>query len=337
MTWLSNEAVSHLRAVATWPSMPTDRYELLRPIGRGGMGTVYAARDRLLDRDVAIKVSNAADADSPLDERLRQEARVLARLEHPGLVPVHDAGRLTDGRLYYVMKLVRGETLSDHLASVATESSRLAIFERVAETVAFAHAAGIVHRDLKPSNIMVGTFGQVLVLDWGVAMVVGTRPRAPGEVESSQGHEHDAQDRTRAGTVVGTPGFMAPEQAGDGPVGPAADVYALGALLFWMLTGTPPPGDPDAAQRSLVASGSPPSRRLRAIVGRALAPAASDRYPTAGALVDDLIRYRAGVAVSAHREHVLERLGRWAQTHHVFILLVLAYLLMRTLFAFWMR
>jgi hypothetical protein len=110
-TWLSNTVVDHLRVVATWPELPGDRYVIERPIGRGGMGTVYVARDTLLERDVAIKVSNAPVAGSGLDERLRQEAQVLARLEHPGIVPVHDAGRLADGRMFYVMKLVHGETL----------------------------------------------------------------------------------------------------------------------------------------------------------------------------------------------------------------------------------
>ena len=156
------------------------------------MGAVYAARDTLLDRDVAIKVSNAVAAGTGLDQRLRDEALVLARLEHPGIVPIHDAGVLADGRLFYVMKLVRGETLATYLTRLTGEPRKLAIFERVVETVAFAHAAGIVHRDLKPENIMVGSFGEVLVLDWGLAKVLGG-PAATG-------------------LRAGTPGFMAPEQ-----------------------------------------------------------------------------------------------------------------------------
>ena len=107
---------------------------------------------------------------------MRREARVLASLEHPGIVPVHDAGELADGRWFYVMKLVRGRSLKDHLATLSGEAAVLAVFERIAETVAFAHAAGVIHRDLKPSNIMVGSFGEVLVLDWGVAAVLGTTP-----------------------------------------------------------------------------------------------------------------------------------------------------------------
>lgn len=319
MTWLTNTVVDHLRSVATWPELPPERYEILRPLGRGGMGAVYAARDMLLDREVAIKVSNAAHPDSGLDERLRAEARVLARLEHPGVVPVHDAGRLADGRLFYVMKLVRGATLTDRVAELEGESSTLAVFERVAEAVAFAHAAGIVHLDLKPGNIMIGSFGEVLVLDWGVAKAVGSAG-APG-------------------MRVGTPAFMSPEQrAGDSEgVGPPADVYALGALLFWLLAGSAPSPDADGVSRGLSALRNRPSRRLRAVILRCLAASPDDRYPHAGDLVAELARYRAGQAVLAYRETWLDRAGRWFGRYRTFILLVLAYLLMRTLFAFLQR
>ena len=214
MTWLSNDLVERLRDVATRPELATNRYVILRPIGRGGMGSVYAARDEQLGREVAIKVSNAAAPADDLDQRLRQEAKVLARLEHPGIVPVHDAGLLDDGRWFYVMKLVRGETLTDHAASLEHEAARLVVFERVAETVAFAHAAGIVHRDLKPSNVMVGQFGEVLVLDWGVARVLARMDRDGGPAARATDHQPDgAGDGTSGGTRMGTAGFMAPEQA----------------------------------------------------------------------------------------------------------------------------
>jgi serine/threonine protein kinase len=316
VSWLSNDAVDRLREVATRPELPADRYTLLRPIGRGGMGTVYAARDEQLGREVAIKVSNAARPAGPLDERLQQEARVLAALEHPGIVPVHDAGLLADGRLFYVMKLVRGETLTAHASSLSSEAARLAVFERVAEAVAFAHTAGVVHRDLKPSNIMVGRFGEVLVLDWGVARLL-TEPDA-------------------GGIRLGTSGFMAPEQArGEASsAGPAADVYALGALLVWLLGADLPAPDPDEATRRLAALTPPVPRRLRAIAAKCLQPSAESRYRDAAALVDDLARYRQGCAVSAHRETPIERAAAWFQRYQTFILLVLAYLVMRTLFAF---
>ena len=200
MIRLSDDAIGRLRDVAAWPEMPPDRYTVRSLIGRGGMGAVYEAHDRLLDRAVALKVSNAATADSGLDERLRQEARVLASLEHPGIVPVHDAGALADGRWFYVMKLVRGRTLKDHLATLSGEAAALAVFERIAETVAFAHAAGVIHRDLKPSNIMVGSFGEVLVLDWGVATVLGTN--AIADERRPRGHTRLHVTRTAGGRCV---------------------------------------------------------------------------------------------------------------------------------------
>jgi len=343
VTRLADDAIARLRAAATWPALPPDRYEIRRPLGRGGMGAVYAAYDRRLEREVAIKVSNAPAPSGPLEARLRQEARVLAHLEHPGIVPVHDAGALEDGRWFYVMKYVRGATLSQHVAAHAGEAAALAVFERIAETVAFAHAAGVVHRDLKPSNIMVGAFGEVLVLDWGVAKRLPparTEPavdiddaarRSPPTAESSAG------PATASGTRMGTPGFMAPEQQrGDAAsAGPAADVYALGALLFWLLAGTPP-ATAEGAARGLAALQPRPSRRLRAIIGRCLAESDGARYPDAAALVDDLGRYRAGLAVQAHPESVLERAGRFLDRYRAFILLLAAYLAMRAFFA-WLR
>ena len=338
MTRLADGAIARLREAATWPALPPDRYEIRRPLGRGGMGTVYAAYDRRLEREVAIKVSNAAVPSSDLETRLRQEARVLAHLEHPGIVPVHDAGILDDGRWFYVMKYVRGETLPKHVASLVGEAAMLGVFERIAEAVAFAHAAGVVHRDLKPSNVMVGAFGEVLVLDWGVAKVLAM-PTTP---ESSPDPERtpESSGGTASGTRIGTPGFMAPEQArGDASTaGPAADVYSLGALLYWLLTATPAPASADAVTRSILAGLQPrPSRRLRAIVARCLADAPSGRYADAAALVADLQRYRAGLAVHAHPESVFERAGRFASRYRTFILLVAAYLIMRAVFAWLQR
>lgn len=322
MTRPSNQLVARLRDVATWPDLPPDRYELRRLLGRGGMGAVYAAYDRRLEREVAIKVSNAPAARSALERRLRHEARVLAHLEHPGIVPVHDAGELADGRWFYVMKLVEGRTLAEHMP-VGGEAGMLGVFERIAETVAFAHAAGIVHRDLKPTNIMVGSFGQVTVLDWGVARVLGAASHAHAPEDETPLAERPRPDATATGTRIGTAGFMPPEQArGDAEAtGPAADVYALGALASWMLMDQP--------------RGA--SRRLRAIILRCLADDPAARYPDAAALVDDLARYRAGLSVAAHRESTLERLGRGAARHRAFILLVVAYLVMRAAFAWWQR
>lgn len=317
--FLSNAVVGHLRDVATWPDLYGGRYTGVRPLGSGGMGRVFAARDEPLGREVAVKISHASVRGSDLDVRLRQEAQVLAQLEHPGIVPVHDLGQLGDGRVFYVMKLVQGRTLAEGPAP-ATESAALSVFERVADAVAFAHAHGVIHLDLKPSNIMIGAFGEVLVMDWGVAKLLAPR----------------ALDADATGVrVAGTPGFMAPEQAAGGVLGPESDVYALGALLFWLLRGTAPPANPLAMATLLKGQAPRVPRRLRAIISMCLAIAPAHRYPDASAVVADLARYRAGEAVHALPETLVDRAVRFGVKHHTIILLIAAYLLMRAAVAWW--
>jgi serine/threonine protein kinase len=179
---------------------------------------VFAAYDRSLDREVAVKLLDRPDDSGEAAARLLNEATILARLEHPGIVPVHDAGTLADGRVFYVMKLVRGSRPRDEIARAShSVAQRLDAFLRVCDAVAFAHSHRIVHRDLKPENIMLGPFGEVLVMDWGVAISLTLEHRAEG-------------------VIVGTPGFMAPEQAhGDATIDHRADIYALGGLLEAML------------------------------------------------------------------------------------------------------
>jgi eukaryotic-like serine/threonine-protein kinase len=324
--FVSDRVVDHLRDVATWPDLPPGRYTILRLIGRGGMGSVYAAHDDRLGRDVAIKVASTPAPASDLDARLRREAAILARLEHPGVVPVHDAGVLDDGRWFYVMKLVGGETLDRHADRLDNESARLSLYERIVDTVAFAHAAGVVHRDLKPSNIMVGRFGEVFVLDWGVARVLGEPAGNGGAAPASAA----SKPVTEYGVRVGTPGFMAPEQAAEtgGTPEPPADVHALGALLLWLLTGELPASGVQRRIRGV-------SRRLAAIVHRCLEADPEARYPDAAALADDIARYRAGLAVAALPETWFDRAARHAATHRTLILLLLTYLVMRALFAAW--
>ncbi|HWA57150.1 MAG TPA: serine/threonine-protein kinase [Gemmatimonadales bacterium] len=296
---LDDAAVAHLRRVADWPELPGDRYDVLEVIGQGGMGTVYRARDRMLERDVALKVLRPEVSGAGWATRLDHEARTLARLEHPGIVPIHDVGLLADGRVYYLMKLVRGERL-DVYATTATLQARLRTFLRICDTVAFAHANEVIHRDLKPSNVMVGAFGEVLILDWGLAKV-GDRASA------------------EPGAILGTPGFMAPEQAsGAGHLAdPRTDVYALGAILEVLAI------PPDGAQ---------PSRPLQAISAHARATEMDERYPSAAELASDVARFLDGEPVRAYREPFLERLGRWYTRYQTAILLVLAYLTMRLLF-----
>jgi eukaryotic-like serine/threonine-protein kinase len=305
MTWLSDAAIARLRTLDDRPDFAGTRYELFEQVGRGGMGIVFRGRDRVLDRDVAIKVtawSTAADAD-----RLRREARTLAALEHPGIVPVHDVGQLPEGRVYSVMMLVRGERL-DARARALPLHDRLRLFDRICDTVSFAHARDIVHRDLKPANIMVGPFGQVLILDWGLA-TPGSDPAIPGS------------DPRRIG-AGGTEGYMAPEQRA-GIADARADVYALGAILRDLT------GAADARSRS--------ARPLASIVARAMGSDPGTRYPAVAELAADVRRFVDGAAVTAHKETPLERAQRFAAAYRTPIALVLAYLAMRILLLLWRR
>jgi serine/threonine protein kinase len=314
---VTGDRLARLRAAADQPDLTGTRYALGEKLGRGGMGTVYRARDAALDRDVAVKVLSAPDPDGALGARLSREARILGRLDHPSVVPVHDVGALPDGRPYYVMKLVAGERLDawaaktrgeDGAAPDARAVARALV--RVAEAVAFAHARGVVHRDLKPANVMVGAFGEVYVLDWGVAKVVGN-PEPAGE--SARAGEPSAADvaPTADGAAVGTPGFMAPEQArGDvGATDARSDVYALGATLH-MLVPRPP-------------------RALAAIAARAAAEDPAARYPSALAFAADLGRWLDGRRPESHAESPAERVGRLLRTHRVIVGLLTAYLVMR--------
>jgi eukaryotic-like serine/threonine-protein kinase len=338
MSGLSDAAVRRLRIVGSWPEFESGRYAALQEIGRGGMGTVYLARDEELGREVAIKIPNAFDRPG-MDRRLRTEARALASLEHPGIVPIHDAGRLADGRLFYVMKRVEGRTLRELLESLPDLSERLRVFERLCDPVAFAHARGIIHRDLKPENVMVGAFGEVMVMDWGVAKTVG-RPETWADSVERRSEPADRRDcrapepthHTTAGTVIGTRGFMAPEQARGESIDHRADVYALGAILFLLLTNGAPPaeGDQETMLRRHGVAGP-----LRAICVKALAADAGHRYQSVAALAEDVGRYRAGQAVAAHRETIVERIDRLARTYRAAILLVLGYIIMRAVVAFW--
>ena len=165
MKFLSDKAVDRLRQSASLPDLSGTRYQLLERVACGGMGVVYAALDEMLGRRVALKVLDASVADAQLARRLNREARVLARLEHPGIVPVHDVGTLRDGRVFYTMKFVEGQRLDKHVETVTSQPERLRLFSRICDAVAFAHARGVLHRDLKPANVMVGAFGEVQVMD----------------------------------------------------------------------------------------------------------------------------------------------------------------------------
>ena len=309
MRWLPDSALDHLREVAAEPDLSGTPYEIAEVIGRGGMGTVYLARDRELDREVALKVVQLPE-DAEASERMLREARILARLEHPGIVPVHDVGVLPDGRAWYVMKRVRGSRLDEHARSLSL-NDRLRAFERICEAVAFAHANGVIHRDLKPENVMVGPFGEVLVLDWGIAKA-GTSEPPPQPSPATREREHSS---TLQGTVMGTPGYMAPEQErGEiDRIDERTDVYGLGAMLAFLLR------DEDVP------------RPLKAIRQRAMAAEREDRYAGVQELMADLGRYLDGLSVAAYQESVFEQVGRFVRRHRTPILIVVAYLLMRAL------
>jgi serine/threonine protein kinase len=300
MSWISDDALGRLRSAASAPDLSGTRYRLLEEIGRGGMCTVFLAEDPPLGRRVALKVLDVPDASGDLGRRLAREAGILARLEHPGIAPVHDVGRLPDGRVFYAMKFVEGPRLDAFAASNPALPERLRVFQRIVEAVAFAHDRGVLHRDLKPENIMVGPFGEVLVMDWGLAKAL-EGDAAVGEDPSSE-----------AGVVLGTPGYMAPEQErGEVEALDArSDVYALGAVLHFLLAEKAP-------------------RPLLAVCAKAMAEDKRDRYPGALALHDEIARYLDGRRVEAHPENLPQLAARLYARHKVAFWLIVAYLVVR--------
>ena len=326
MSRLPDRTVEHLRRVSEWPDLSGTRYKLEELIGQGGMGWVFRATDRELSREVALKVLRTGASDQDSMARLRREARVLARLEHPGIVSVHDVGTLADGRVFYTMKLVRGVRL-DQQADDNSLPDRLRLFLRICETVAFAHAHGVIHRDLKPGNIMVGPYGEVLVMDWGIAKVrEEPEPPASRESASQAAPEESFIGQTIEGTILGTPGYMAPEQA-KGQVAlidARTDVYALGAILHYLVTGF----DPTRPGAGPVRKAPPP---LAAVVEKAQAPDAARRYSSALELAEEVARFLDARPVLAYREGPLERARRLGAKYQAAILLILAYLAMRLL------
>lgn len=287
MTYLPDDVVRRLQSVVELPDLAGTRYELLGEIGRGGMGAVYLVRDRELERNAALKVAGSLDS----------EARLMAALEHPGIVPVYDAGVLPDGRTFYVMRFVEGRRLDEFCRETPNLAERLRVFQKVCDAVSFAHSRGVLHRDLKPQNIMAGPFGEVFVLDWGVA--------------------RSARSRESPGLVVGTPDYMPPEQAaGDSHQSTvASDVYALGAVLATVLGPAAP-------------------KPLNAIVRQACQDNPADRYAEVQALNREITRYLELEPVLAYRESWRERLGRFAGKNRTLLLLLGAYLAVKLLLYF---
>ena len=320
------------------PRARLGRYELFEELGRGGMGAVLRGRDPDLDRDLAVKVVLPGRADVPeVRRRFVEEARIGGRLQHPGVVPVHELGRDADGSPFFAMKLVQGRTLADLLQDRPDPAHDLArflqIFEQVCQTVAYAHSRGVIHRDLKPQNVMVGAFGEVQLMDWGLAKRLsepgGTASEVPPPFPPSTEVSSPAdvaegrsatQFVTQAGTILGTPAYMAPEQARGlaDQVDERADVFALGAILCQILTGAPPyagagsfavlekacVGDLDNALTRLNGCGADPELTTLAKACLDLQPA--QRPANGAAVADQVAAYRAGVQERLRRAE-LER------------------------------
>ena len=311
------------RSSPTLPPPPgQERYQLKSELGRGGMGRVVEALDIQLGRVVAVKevLPKAGKASA---RRFEREVALTARLEHPSIVPLYDSGTTADGRPYYVMRRVSGRPLDELIARARRFEDRLAYLpavQQAVDAVAHAHRRGVIHRDLKPANILIGELGETVVIDWGLAKVIG-------ESEDPASRDSLPSDslQTQMGSVFGTPGFMAPEQARGEEIGPHGDVYALGATLYQLLAGVPPHAGTSATavlEKTLkhavtplaqLVPGVPPE--LVTIVNKALAPDAIDRYPDAGALGEDLRRFLTGQLVAAHRYTPGQHLARFARRH----------------------
>ncbi|MBK9386916.1 MAG: SUMF1/EgtB/PvdO family nonheme iron enzyme [Planctomycetes bacterium] len=336
------------------------RYDIRREINRGGMGIIERVWDDDLGRSVAMKVMlgsstapSAVDPGAPTKlERFIAEAQITSQLDHPGVIPVYDVGIDEDGRLYFTMPFVKGRTAGEIFRYAREkkndwDSSRaLEVILKVCDTLAFAHERDVVHRDIKPSNIMVGRFGEVYVMDWGLAKVQGQAEEKAGRprVGSSAAHTVIHTDRskkrqgssstTQAGTILGTPSFMSPEQ-GFGrieEVGPATDIYSVGALLYTLLTGYEPYQEPGANVRpesvldSLLAGPPTPVARLEpnappelvAICEKAMARKVAQRYASMGELSRDLRDFLAGRVVRAHVTGPLAELRKWVARNRAF-------------------
>jgi serine/threonine protein kinase len=301
------------------------RYRLGAELGRGGMGRVVEAFDTQLGRTVALK-EVLPRGTGTVDRRFEREVQITARLEHPSIVPLYDAGTMPDGRPFYVMRRVTGRPLDELIARAHDLEDRLALVPNLLaamDAIAHAHKRGIIHRDLKPANILVGDNGETIVIDWGLAKVIGEDDTDPGDGAFIPTAADSLQ--TIAGAVFGTPGFMAPEQARGEELTPRGDVFALGATLYQLLVGRAPIAGKSATeaiassmQRRItpVAEASPNApAELVAIVEKALAFEQGDRYANAGGLAEDLRRFTTGQLVAAHRYTRRERLVRFAKRH----------------------
>jgi WD40 repeat protein/serine/threonine protein kinase len=331
-----------------------DRYEILRLHAKGGIGEVFIALDKELNREVALKkVRPQYETDSDCLGRFVQEAEITGGLEHPGIVPVYGLGEYSDGRPYYAMRFIQGETLAEAIRKFhsgdtgVTLRGLLGRFVAVCNAVAYAHNRGVLHRDMKPANVMLGKYGETLVLDWGLAKPVGLEasspPVCPREEPTLPPYPGDSSVQTQIGSTLGTPTYMSPEQASGrlNQLTQATDIYSLGATLYTILTGQAPIASTDKEEiLRRVREGDWPrprlvkpdvSRPLEAVCCKAMAKKASDRYATALALAADVDRWLADEPVSAWPEPWKVRTRRWIGHHRVLVASLAAVVLMASL------
>lgn len=322
------------------------RYEILRSHARGGLGEIFVARDRELQREVALKEIQTQHADHSMSRaRFLIEAEVTGRLEHPGIVPVYSLGTYEDGRPYYAMRFIQGDSLKEAIEKFHEEKKSLTPGERAlrlrqllgrlvdtCDAIAYAHSRGVVHRDIKPANVMVGRFGETLVVDWGLARLMDETDTGLDEAEVPVKHSQSGDSSlTQTGTILGTPAFMAPEQAAGelDKIGPPSDVYSLGATLYVLIAGEIPFQSGNVLDLLVnVREGRFPRPRevnpdiakpLEAICLKAMALNLEDRYPSALDLKEDIEHWLADEPVTAHQPSTTERIKRWARHHRTFV------------------
>jgi WD40 repeat protein len=309
------------------PLVDRERYLLDGLVAEGGHGRILRAQDLHLERVVALK--EPFSSGSSTEERFLREARITARLQHPSIVPVYEAGRWPGGEPFYAMKLLSGRSLARLIDSLQSLSERLAALPHVlavAEAMAYAHSQRVIHRDLKPSNILVGEFGETVVVDWGLAKELD-KPDLPPSATSSTPVGSPEPEHTQMGTILGTPAYMPPEQALGRPVDERADVYALGSILYHLLSGRAPYSESSSHEvlQRVISSQPAPLAQLQPrltqdlldIVSRAMARDPAQRYPSARELAEDLRRFLQGQLVGAHRYTRWERMLRFIRRHQV--------------------
>ena len=302
------------------------RYKLGSELGRGGMGRVVEAYDTHLGRTVALK-EVLSTGSTNINKRFQREVRITARLEHASIVPLYDSGLMQDGRPFYVMRRVSGRPLDELITRARSLDERLALLPNLlaaSDAIGHAHRRGVIHRDLKPANILVGDLGETVVIDWGLAKVVGEEEPPPASFEPYVPTAGDSL-KTQIGSVFGTPGFMSPEQARGDELDPRSDVYALGATLYQLLAGRPPIGGTSATEMiaSTATKRVAPIRKvaptapleLATIIDKALSFEPENRYADAAELAEDVRRFTTGQLVAAHRYTRRQRLARFAKRH----------------------